>query len=106
MGFLLHRLTGWEILHLLQTLKNGVLFIEFRNPLKFTVENALNIQLYPEADEPVNILNIKRGIISALLAPATEEDSSVMVSLCTNLWLSKSLSTWYIFVAFTYTMCC
>lgn len=52
-----------------------------RNPLKFTVDEVTNVQLYPEADEPVNILNIKRGIISALMVPLVEEaQSSLMVS--------------------------
>lgn len=52
-----------------------------RNPLKFTVDEVTNVHLYPEADEPVNILNIKRGIISALMVPLVEEaQSSLMVS--------------------------
>lgn len=55
-----------------------------RNPLKFTVEDATSVQLYPETDEPVNILNIKRGIVSALVAPVMEEgQSSFMVSALT-----------------------
>lgn len=53
-----------------------------RNPLKFTVEGVTNVQLYPESDEPVNILNIKRGIISALVVPVMEdEQNSFMVSI-------------------------
>lgn len=42
------------------------------------------IQLYPEEEEPVNLLNIKRGIISALLVPVSEEEekSSTVVSHC------------------------
>lgn len=57
------------------------LFTSSRNVLKFIVEDVTNVQLYPESDEPVNILNIKRGIISALIVPATEnEQSSLMVS--------------------------
>uniref|UniRef100_A0A672YEF9 Apolipoprotein Ba n=1 Tax=Sphaeramia orbicularis TaxID=375764 RepID=A0A672YEF9_9TELE len=43
-----------------------------KNPLKFT-----DMHLYPEEDEPVNILNIKRGIISALMVPL---DSSSLPS--------------------------
>lgn len=31
------------------------------------------VYIYSEKDEPENILNIKRGIISALLVPLTEE---------------------------------
>lgn len=54
-----------------------------RYPLKFTIEDTTNVQLYPEEEEPVNILNIKRGIISALMAPVIEEEqSSLMVSNC------------------------
>ncbi|XP_050993857.1 apolipoprotein Bb, tandem duplicate 1 [Labeo rohita] len=44
------------------------------NPLKFTVEGDDEIKLFPEDDEPVNILNIKRGLISALAVPVLEED--------------------------------
>lgn len=46
-----------------------------------------DVKLYPEQEEPINILNIKRGIISALLVPLSEEEeeqeeqrSSTMVS--------------------------
>ncbi|XP_072314359.1 apolipoprotein B-100 [Eucyclogobius newberryi] len=49
-----------------------------KNPLMFTVENALNVVLFPVDDEPVNILNIKRGIVSTLMSPNPEENSSVM----------------------------
>ena len=45
-----------------------------RNPLKITVEGQTVVQLYPEDDEPVNILNIKRGIVSALIVPVMEEE--------------------------------
>lgn len=52
-----------------------------RNPLKFTVEQVTKVDLYPTSDEAVNILNVKRGIISALLAPVEEEHhNSRMVS--------------------------
>lgn len=52
-----------------------------RNPLKFTVDEVTSIQLYAETDEPVNILNIKRGIVSALMVPVMEDDeNSLMVS--------------------------
>ena len=50
--------------------------------MKFTVEDFSGVQLYPEADEPVNILNIKRGIISALMVPVMgDEETSLMVSI-------------------------
>ncbi|XP_077076182.1 apolipoprotein Bb, tandem duplicate 1 [Siphateles boraxobius] len=45
-----------------------------KNLLKFTVEGDDDIKLFPEDDEPVNILNIKRGLISALAVPVLEED--------------------------------
>ncbi|XP_005160686.1 apolipoprotein Bb, tandem duplicate 1 isoform X1 [Danio rerio] len=45
-----------------------------KNPLKFTVEGDNDIKLFPENDEPANILNFKRGLISALAAPVLEED--------------------------------
>ncbi|XP_039521759.1 apolipoprotein B-100-like isoform X3 [Pimephales promelas] len=45
-----------------------------RRPLKFTVEGDDDIKLFPEEDELINILNIKRGIISALAVPVLEED--------------------------------
>ncbi|XP_072221414.1 apolipoprotein B-100 [Leuresthes tenuis] len=51
-----------------------------RIPLKFTVEDETQVQLYPETDEPVNILNIKRGIVSALLVPVKEDKQKSLVS--------------------------
>lgn len=52
-----------------------------RYPLKFTVERDNDIKLFPEEEELVNILNIKRGIISALAVPLLEEEmNKVMVS--------------------------
>ncbi|XP_030577076.1 apolipoprotein B-100-like [Archocentrus centrarchus] len=45
-----------------------------KNPLKITVEGQTSVKLYPEDDEPVNILNIKRGIVSALMVPVMEEE--------------------------------
>ncbi|KAK9957004.1 hypothetical protein ABG768_014702 [Culter alburnus] len=47
-----------------------------RHPLKFTVEGDDDIKLFPEEDERINILNIKRGIISALAVPVLEEDKN------------------------------
>lgn len=53
------------------------------------MDHEANVQLYPEEEEPINILNIKRGIVSALLVPLSEEQeeeqqeeqrSSIMVS--------------------------
>ncbi|ROL43503.1 Apolipoprotein B-100 [Anabarilius grahami] len=45
-----------------------------KNLLRFTVEGDDDIKLFPEDDEPVNILNVKRGLISALAVPVLEED--------------------------------
>ncbi len=50
------------------------LILILRNPLKFTAEGDDDIKLFAEDDEPVNILNIKRGLISALAVPVLEED--------------------------------
>ncbi|KAM9840237.1 apolipoprotein B-100-like [Aulostomus maculatus] len=47
-----------------------------KNPLKVSVEGQTNVELFPESDEPVNILNIKRGIVSALLVPVVEEEKN------------------------------
>uniref|UniRef100_A0AAQ6ITG2 Vitellogenin domain-containing protein n=1 Tax=Anabas testudineus TaxID=64144 RepID=A0AAQ6ITG2_ANATE len=51
-----------------------------KNPLKFTVEEVTSVQLYPEEDEPVNILNIKRGIVSALMVPVMEDEENSFMS--------------------------
>ncbi|XP_070781811.1 apolipoprotein B-100-like [Enoplosus armatus] len=51
-----------------------------KNPLKITVEGQTNVKLYPEDDEPVNILNMKRGIVSALIVPVMEEEMNKKMS--------------------------
>lgn len=48
----------------------------FRYPLKFVVEGVYNVKLYPEDGETTTILNIKRGIISALAVPLLEEEKN------------------------------
>lgn len=46
------------------------------------MEDVTTVQLYPETDEPVNIVNIKRGIVSALVVPVMEdEQNSLMVGV-------------------------
>lgn len=46
------------------------------------MEEIAVAQLYPETDEPVNILNIKRGIVSALMVPVIEDETkSFMVGI-------------------------
>ncbi|KAL1258348.1 hypothetical protein QQF64_011592, partial [Cirrhinus molitorella] len=51
-----------------------------KNPLNFVVEQVTSVSIYPEKDEPENILNIKRGIISALLVPVLEEELNEKMS--------------------------
>uniref|UniRef100_G3P570 Vitellogenin domain-containing protein n=1 Tax=Gasterosteus aculeatus aculeatus TaxID=481459 RepID=G3P570_GASAC len=47
-----------------------------KNPLKISIENQTNVALFPENEEPLNILNIKRGIVSALIVPVMEEENN------------------------------
>ncbi|KAM4521771.1 apolipoprotein B-100-like [Odontesthes bonariensis] len=47
-----------------------------KNPLKIAVEGRTDVKLYPEDDEPINILNIKRGIVSALMVPEMDEEKN------------------------------
>uniref|UniRef100_A0A8C7PB43 Vitellogenin domain-containing protein n=1 Tax=Oncorhynchus mykiss TaxID=8022 RepID=A0A8C7PB43_ONCMY len=47
-----------------------------QHPLKFVVEGVYDVKLYPEEDESVTILNIKRGIVSALAVPLLEEENN------------------------------
>ncbi|XP_050999322.1 apolipoprotein B-100 [Acomys russatus] len=50
-----------------------------RYELKLAILEGKQLVLYPDKDEPKYILNIKRGIISALLVPLeTEEDKQVL----------------------------
>ncbi|XP_077167786.1 apolipoprotein B-100 [Paroedura picta] len=51
--------------------------------LKFTVQDGQKVQLYPEENEPVHILNLKRGIISALIVPMETEDNVRTLSMDT-----------------------
>uniref|UniRef100_A0A8C1G4P6 Apolipoprotein B-100-like n=1 Tax=Cyprinus carpio TaxID=7962 RepID=A0A8C1G4P6_CYPCA len=51
-----------------------------KNPLNFVVEQVTSVSIYPEKDEPENILNIKRGIISALLVPVLEKEHNEKMS--------------------------
>ncbi|KAM6992516.1 apolipoprotein Bb, tandem duplicate 1 [Tautogolabrus adspersus] len=45
-------------------------------PLKVVVEGVYDVKLYPEDGETTTILNIKRGIISALAVPLLEEEKN------------------------------
>ncbi|XP_051951592.1 apolipoprotein B-100-like [Xyrauchen texanus] len=47
-----------------------------RHTLKFTIEGDNEIKLFPEQNELINILNIKRGIVSALAVPLLEEEKN------------------------------
>nr|XP_028578172.1 apolipoprotein B-100 [Podarcis muralis] len=51
--------------------------------LKFSVQDGKNFQLYPEDNEPMHILNIKRGIISALMVPMETDANSQTLSMDT-----------------------
>ncbi|XP_056420267.1 apolipoprotein B-100 isoform X2 [Hyla sarda] len=46
--------------------------------VNFSVQLGKQVILYPKEEEPVNILNIKRGIISALLVPDETQQTSDM----------------------------
>ncbi|XP_074541203.1 apolipoprotein Bb, tandem duplicate 1 [Halichoeres trimaculatus] len=48
-------------------------------PLKVVVEGVYNVKLYPEEGETTNILNVKRGIITALAVPLVEEEKNKLM---------------------------
>ena len=58
--------------------------VYFRYPLKVVVEGVYDVKLYPEEDEPMTILNIKRGIVSALAVPLLEEDKNKRLVCSSN----------------------
>ncbi|CAL8315641.1 unnamed protein product [Lota lota] len=79
-------------------------------PLKVVVEGVYDVKLYPEEGETTTILNMKRGIISALLVPLVEEDKNKKMptiygkcktqstvnerqTIATDITLSRDLST-------------
>ncbi len=64
----------------------------FRYPLKVVVEGVYDVKLYPEDGETTTILNIKRGIISALAVPLLEEDKNKNMVY----WLTKKIKNVYI----------
>ncbi|XP_063298188.1 apolipoprotein B-100 [Pelobates fuscus] len=55
-----------------------------KNELKFSVLDGKRVVLYPQADEPLNALNIKRGIISSLLAPDETQQTYYMDTVYGN----------------------
>lgn len=52
-----------------------------RHELKFSIQDGTKVKLYPEKDEPLNVLNLKRGIISALLVPTETVESVQTISM-------------------------
>ncbi|XP_071327155.1 apolipoprotein B-100 isoform X2 [Trachinotus anak] len=62
-----------------------------KNPLMFTVEDITTVHLYPETDEPVNILNIKRGIVSTLIVPVMEDEQNSLMSTVHGQCLTENL---------------
>uniref|UniRef100_A0A3Q3KG36 Vitellogenin domain-containing protein n=1 Tax=Monopterus albus TaxID=43700 RepID=A0A3Q3KG36_MONAL len=86
-----------------------------KNPLKITVNGQHHVHLYPEDDEPINILNIKRGIVSALIVPVIEEQRNKELptahgvcstdftvntreDIATDVTISRDLSKCYFFI--------
>ncbi|XP_009699765.1 PREDICTED: apolipoprotein B-100-like, partial [Cariama cristata] len=54
-----------------------------KHELKFSIQNGTKVKLYPEKDEPLNVLNLKRGIISALLVPTETTENVKTISMDT-----------------------
>ncbi|XP_030302864.1 apolipoprotein B-100 isoform X1 [Calypte anna] len=54
-----------------------------KHELKFSVQDGTKVKLYPEKDEPLNVLNLKRGIISALLVPTETVENIKTISMDT-----------------------
>ncbi|XP_050172384.1 apolipoprotein B-100 [Myiozetetes cayanensis] len=54
-----------------------------RHELKFSIQDETKVKLYPEKDEPLNVLNLKRGIISALLVPTETAENEKTISMDT-----------------------
>lgn len=78
----------------------------FRYPLKVVVEGMYDVKLYPEDGETTTILNIKRGIISALAVPLLEGDKNkLMVHKRENWHVSALPSSWMsLYVHHTFTL--
>ncbi|NXL48870.1 APOB protein, partial [Podilymbus podiceps] len=54
-----------------------------KHELKFSIQDGTKVKLYPEKDEPLNVLNLKRGIISALLVPTETVENVKTISMDT-----------------------
>lgn len=69
--------------------------------MSFVVEQVVKVSIYPEKDEPENVVNIKKGIISALLVPVIEEEhNKIMVRLFRALGLGQYMVL-YIYLSCT-----
>lgn len=49
--------------------------------MSFSIVDGKQVILYPHNDEPVNVLNMKRGIISSLLVPDETQETGTVVRL-------------------------
>ncbi|KAM9016496.1 LOW QUALITY PROTEIN: apolipoprotein B-100 [Ara ararauna] len=54
-----------------------------KHELKFSIQDGTKVKLYPEKGEPLNVLNLKRGIISALLVPTETVENVQTISMDT-----------------------
>ncbi|KAF1512233.1 hypothetical protein FQV20_0000798, partial [Eudyptula albosignata] len=54
-----------------------------KHELKFSLQDGTKVKLYPEKDEPLNVLNLKRGIISALIVPTETVENVKTISMDT-----------------------
>ncbi|NXX74093.1 APOB protein, partial [Urocolius indicus] len=54
-----------------------------KHDLKFSIQDGTKVKLYPEKDEPLHVLNLKRGIISALLVPTETVENVKTISMDT-----------------------
>ncbi|XP_068959082.1 apolipoprotein B-100 [Petaurus breviceps papuanus] len=54
-----------------------------RYELRLSIPDGKQVLLYPEKEEPAHILNIKRGVVSALLVPMDTEDDKRVLTLDT-----------------------
>uniref|UniRef100_G3VJ24 Apolipoprotein B n=1 Tax=Sarcophilus harrisii TaxID=9305 RepID=G3VJ24_SARHA len=54
-----------------------------RYELRLRIPDGKEVLLYPEAAEPAHILNIKRGVVSALLVPTDAEEEPRVLALDT-----------------------
>lgn len=84
---LLFPLTAAEIRYQTPTTLHSIDFniTAYRYEVSFSIVDGKQVVLYPNNDEPVNVLNMKRGIISSLLVPDETQQTSNMVRKCFTL---------------------